>query len=469
MTGEISKSTGHDSGHDLTNSLRQEPKETMQVPLFEPKLQRQLQRLEQMLKDSGRSCSVELMGVLHSWDAGLEIIGKAKNAQMVTLELTRNIVNTGLADKESRILERNQFWGSLVKALRTDNEAQLVKGIEVNQTVRVASKRLSLHCRDMTLAPSFFTFELKSTDSKDLMLCQDYGFITPLDILAFKQCNWVIVESKELSYTLMELVTKVLEEQHNNFGKTWPMKVTEDLYLASYTNKKPSDGRWLITFMKEPDQSLLRAKELIEDVLSELNMGLTRMEKKWISLDAMEMILLSHAELKEAKEIFNCLYQYARNHPEEKQMHLLHIGGAMHSAAIGQALQSNLTGESGIEVSLTADPRFNGHITDASFSAFFHDRIPFNELLSGVKAKGYEVYAEPERIEGMVRKALAGNRAEFEKRLLIHRITEKDRKEYKTLARTKELNRMMTDLSGLDSNSLHVKYLNQLRVLETPK
>ncbi len=430
-------------------------------------MQRNFQRLETMLRDSDSSCNIELMGVAHVGRAGQGIIDAAKSAQILTLELPRNIVHIGLAGEQTRILEKNAFWRSLINGIRDQAGTQMVRGIEVNQTMRIAYKRLMPHYGSGGLSPSMYILEVEDTHNKTLDFLKKHRLLSKDDLLALQQYNWAIVDNKRLFYTVYNAMRDVLKHGNNehlnkhSFDMRWHRHFSTELRLAAISNEIPKNGRYLTTLIKEVDSSLVRSNALIVKSLARMNLGLTVSERYTIGLCALQTVLLSHAELKDAEEIFTCTYQYAKQHGGEN-IRLLHIGGAAHTALIRDMLMSSISEGSRINVSMMNDPRFEASSVDVitvSIPAFFRRHIPFNELLSSVWADHYEVYADPKNIVSMVRKAITENLAEFYKILFIDRMVGgKD----DTLSDCKKINKKKSDLDALPINVLYAKYMRSV-------
>jgi hypothetical protein len=418
------------------HTKKQQSRQETPEPPFSPELLRQLQRLERQLADSDGRCSIEIMGVAHIGDAGQEIIDKAKNAQIVTLELPRKVVRAGLDDERTKVFERNAFWKSMVNALGPVSDEKLVKGIEVNHTVRTALRRLTLHYGYGTLAPSSLTFELKKDSwpnegecrSEDMDKFMELGLLEKQDFEKLQQHNWVVADNMELARLLMAVVAHNREQHGAPYSEEeWPIRISRDLYLVAVgSGRYACGGRGMTTFIKEPDESLQRAYDLVYSALAEPGLHLTLAERGTLSVVVLQTFLLSHSELKDAEEMAYFLCQYARKHKDEKEIRLLHIGGALHSEHIRQVLLSACPG-SRIGISATVDPRLDHVRLDASIEAFFQDHIPLTDMLSAIKAEGFEVHAESERVADLVRQSIAEHRDDFDRRLLIRRLMrEKD-------------------------------------------
>ena len=131
-------------------------------------------------------------------------------------------------------------------------------------------------------------------------------------------------------------------------------------------------------------------------------------------------------------------------------------------------IRSNASETSCIEVSVAHDPRFGGNPIDVGFYTFFHNYIPIRDMLLAIEARGFEVYASPEHLAGLTRKAVLNNLKEFERLLITGRMTEREEGYYNTLRKFQELDRELAEMKKLDLNALRTKYLNNLRALQKP-
>ncbi len=188
-----------------------------------------------------------------------------------------------------------------------------------------------LHYGSSIFSPSFFTFELKDTESKDIRLFQEHGLIKEQEALDLQRHNWAIVDNKELFDKLVYAVSWVFDHnEKEELRKAWPIQITEEIYLAAHSKTENAFGRKIfddIHQRTEPSQ-LLKAKECISDMLTRMPLQLTSSDNMTVCLNALQAFLLCHAERNDAEEIVHFIYQYAQKHKDEKQIHLLHIGSS---------------------------------------------------------------------------------------------------------------------------------------------
>lgn len=421
-------------------------------PFFTPKDQRKLGRLEEKLREAGGTCNIDVFAMAHDWEPDDATVQDVRGADVVTLELTRNVVKAGLATQQSNILEGNIFWRRIIDELREGNEEKLIRGVSVNQTVRNGLKRLLLHCGNETLTPALLVVEAKQIEPSELR-----EFLSGDEIDFFGTHNWIIVDHAQTQLDIMERTLAVFDQRKSDGLKPpWPVPLSDNLSLVSENldRKEIFNNRHTVTFMKSPDRSLIHARSLVIELLGDQPIRLSKDEKETIANDSMLAFILSHAELKDAEEILYSVYQFATKFlREKKSIKAAHVGGAAHGPTIARILNSSIQDRSVISVSVKDDPRFLHPLVGSDLFSFVKETIPPEELISGINVNGFETYADPEHIRNAVSRVVEENMGEFVRRLFVQRLMRRVASKY-TLASMQERNQFRNELYLLDLEEL---------------
>lgn len=378
---------------------------------------RRLSKISEILSGKDSRCTVNLLGVVHDWEPGGEILDRISKADIVTLELTRNVVKSGLSAGPSKILQKNIFWREIVASLR-ENQQGIIRGIEVNQTPRVAWKRFSLHHGEATLGAAFLTVEADREFVEDLVCC-----LSEEDLGSLKKFNWLMLDSIPVTALFLDLVHEAVKSP--DFKGRLPLSLCDGFSLVSLNDKEHDAERFVTTLMLPPHHSLEEARLAIEGELKQSSVFLSDLELSSLARAVMEDYLLAQAELNDAEEIVYALSQFVRRGLKPQQgISVLHIGGAGHSSIISQIISECLPpGCKNIEVVLSHDPRFGPY--KGWISQFFKENIPLTDLLSVAKVKGFEVSVDPQKAAREVVLAINRNKEDFQKRILVERIIDK--------------------------------------------
>lgn len=418
---------------------------------FTPKDQRKLGRLEDQFSQADSVCFIDVHAIAHDWEPGEEITLATKSADVVTLELTRNVVTQGLAGGESQILGRNPFWKGIVDGLTEVDREQLVRGVEVNQTARVGWKRFALHTGS-GLAPGLLTIEVEDTNNPQLykLLPEEHGE-------RLQKYNWVTVEEDEWSVRALHKSSRGFARvREGKLPKRFPIYLFPGGYLVSdaFDQYEEFEGRHPVTYMKKPDQSVIAANSDLIDAFSGIPMELSDQEKRSLAHDVMLKSVLSHAELKDAEEILYNVYQYAKQKRDVAgNMRAVHIGGADHAESIAYVLGSHIKNKDAISVSVVDDPRFRVPLLRGGTLEFLRRTIPFEDRLRGITVEGFEIYADPPVIVANALNAIFDNFEDFQKRILVERICPYNELG-KTLDSYKRVVEIQSDLYDLNTEEL---------------
>lgn len=417
---------------------------------FDAKIARSIPRIEKELVDSHAECLVELLGVAHSWHPGKKILAKVQDADVVTLELTRGVVKESLQGKSSRLLGRNRFWQKVIEVAKTD-AGKMVRGIEVNQTFRVAWKRLHLHNGLSVLASAPFTVEVDSETVPELT-----NLLLPDDFKKFDSYGWLTTDDLQVYAAVITRVNDSLKGDHN--FPLHPLPLWQGVNLVSLDYESFKRGDHLITFIKPPNSSLVKAQEIIREQLAKTECDLSEEELRKVSSFALLDFLLARVELTDAEEIIYALDQYCkRSCLSGKNNHLLHIGGGAHRDSIFRILRLVLTPYSDtIHLLAAMDPRMSEGKGD--IWRLFKDALPFEQRLAAVGIKDGEVEIDQERLFQTVGSVLTEYREDFYKRVLVRRILGKTHPQSSTLkdysSMVKERDRLyQLDVSELEDRS----------------
>lgn len=397
--------------------------EREQVELFTPREIRQLGKLEDRFLEAGVSCYVDIFEIAHDFDPG-PVTDEARKYDVVTLELTRGVVQAGLNDDESRVLKRNEFWRKVVESLRGDKDGKLIRGIEVNQTARIGWKRLSLTQSDLSLYHTNLTVEVSDPGSLNLL-----KYMSKEEAEALLKYNWVSSDNQETALKVFRKALKSYDMMKAGKIKkdpNTPLSFPPNIRLIHIdTEKDDGEDPFTTVFLKPPDQSLVQALTDLQTMFENTPLDLTEDERGSLSRDVMMKFILSHAELKDAQEILLALYQSTKKSGTNEEHATLHIGGADHAPAIEYVFKKYLQGSS-IQIRRKPDPRFQSEIMKGSVLTFLGSAIPFEERVGGISIKGFEVYGNADRIVESTSKAIYENFEEFERHVLIERIINLD-------------------------------------------
>jgi len=382
-----------------------------------------LRILENNLKIRNLKCKIDLMGVGHAGRPEEIVLDKLKKANVVTLELTRRVVEAGLTSHNSKILKKNVFWKTIIKELRNGMEEKKISGIEVNQTPRVAWKRLSLHYGVSTLSPSPITIEIDNDSIPRLS-----ALLGEQEIDNLQKFNWLITTHKSIAYAAVAALFKKIEKNKNatNF---FPIslnpgirlvscnlgKISKDLKKETYNNLVEN---YEITFMTPPHPSLIKSHKLCRDIIKETNL-VDHSYVDFIALAVMCVYLLSPVSVTETREIAYITNQYVRSIDKTKKSHVnvLHIGGSIHTSRLLEAFRTSVSVDNPIiEINQDYDLKSKNSYSKG-FVSFFKDHIPFINTLMASKVNGYEMEVFPEMIKKDLENLITNNRDEFKERL----------------------------------------------------
>lgn len=356
------------------------------------------------------------MGVSHAGEPDEMVLDRVKRADVVTLELTRQVVQAGLRGEDSQILRNNSFWRGIIESLRSDTVNKRIRGVEVNQSPRVAWKRLSLHYGNPTLASSPFTIEVSRDRISDF-----YQLLSETELTTLKDRSWLITNNRYIT----DAVCQRLEEVTGAL-KDWgfPVEMSPGIFWVCSASPEESDKtddyRYKITFMTPPHPSLIEAFELIKRELGDLNL-LKETEVNSFAFDVMLTYLLSPPELTEAREIAYVSNQSVRDpttKPNQKTLEVVHVGGAHHTERLERIFQASLPVNPRITINTSYDSNYLNFVW---LGPFFRDYIPFDRRMLAVRVTGFETEVVPELIGQDVVTAVVDNRDDFNERLAKYR------------------------------------------------
>jgi len=393
-------------------------------PLFSSKDTNKVGNLDRRLQELDATSEIEIYAVAHDWKPG-QIIDLANQADVVTLELTRNVVTAGLAHSDSPVLDKNIFWRELIDGLRDNSENKLIRGVEVNQTVRTALKRLSL-----SMGSREFSTAIMSVEVNDPALTDIEAFLEPKDAEIFRKFGWLTVNDEWTATKVLEAVNAaytMMSEGKIPKNRRVPLSFPQNLSMITdkLDDVDSFNGEFPILFMKSPDPSLVESTDQLKEMFCNLPFGLSPQEAASYASSVMTNFLLSHSELTDARQILYNTYQFVKDSTPANMVKTIHIGGAHHAESIQYALNKHIPPNSRISVEIKQDPRFPIPILEGSIGEFFKKQIPFEQRLNGVFVENFETFANPTHIVSQATDAIENDPEDFLKRVYVDRLIAK--------------------------------------------
>lgn len=355
------------------------------------------------------TCEIDIHGAMHHGRPPQATLGRISESDVVTLELTRNVVREGLEGGRVDLFRRNSYWRRLVSELRRDKEDKRIRGIEVNQTPRVAFKRFTLHYGFTSLALTALNFEI---DEDNIPEFEDY--LPENEYKTLQNYGWLITESRDALHAIMTILDM-------SKPKGIPWQLCQELSLVSFNRDEAGKPKPRITLIKTPHLSIDLAASAITSLFEKVG-NLTDEEVLHLLYEVLNCYLLAPSELSEAEEIGYVTSQYTRADANSEQtgIKVIHIGGAYHTRVLTDTIKSNLPdGQSSISVSESYDPRVKSYI--GTTLAFLRDKIPFENRLEAVKVRGFEVMVDPKLMVAQVEDAVIKDIHDFRRRVEIER------------------------------------------------
>lgn len=370
---------------------------------FTPKQERRLHRLEKHFANSSQVGQIDIFAVAHSWESA-GIVDEAVKYDVVTLELTRGVVQAGLSGESTSISNKNVFWREVIEGLRPVQDGKLIRGVAVNQTARVAYKRFASSLNPEYAFGRHATIEV--TDPTDPLLGK---FLTDDNLSALLKYNWINTDDQMTAFTAFTKFNKTMDMIKK--GKISDRKIKEEhkvplsfprnieFLLCLKSEEKEDKEPLVITFFKTPDRSLLDAHDALTQMFSDLPLDLSPKESSSFSRDVITNSLMAHAERTEAWELVNALCQYVESDQPKANTNALHIGGSFHSKPIKYIIDTHIENGDALKVNIKDDPRFDKPISTGSAYHFLADISPYGDRLSGTNIEGHEAYANPDLVK----------------------------------------------------------------------
>ncbi len=361
-------------------------------------IQGSLSRIHSLLDDIGGNCDIELAGVRHHGKPPTRLIKHAQSADVVTLELTRGVVQAGLAGQNSNLFRKNPFWGKLVESLGEYREKKKVRGIEVNQSPRIAWKRLNLHFGSIALAPTRYCIEVPAHEVESAA-----EFLQDEELVTLQKNKWLIASGVKMYHNVQNRISESLTKK---VCKGFPVPLSESLALVAFNKTVDSTESFEVTFIVQPHHSVLQSVEEISKLLQHYGYLSARDISETIP-NALLPYFFSPVELSEAEEIAYFTKQYIRTDRKSNQKHfgVIHIGGAFHTNVIAQVLNASLPENSErihiVECYYVPDNKHKD-----PFFTYFLDHIPLSERLKAARIVDNETELDTDLIVSHVRKAI---------------------------------------------------------------
>jgi len=392
--------------------------EKIEGQLFSSRYRSSVSGLEERLVSSNVACDVRLIAIAHDWNPGAELLQAVRDADVITLELTRNMVTETIAGQDSQIANRNIFWREVLGALRESNKDRIVRGIAIDQTSRNAWKRLALHFGDKEIGSGILTIEVEDPNDPKLK-----KLLSNKDRENLRTKNWVVSENPRTVQKAFNGFIKAFRRYKKGKAKSLsPLYLSRGVSIVSDQLDKldeyQEEGRYPIVFMSPPDASILTARTLVSEALRGFQF-LSDVEREEIAGGIVSDFIMSHAELKDAQEIMHAVSAFTKTKQiKDGVLRAVHLGGALHTGFILNAIKSQLGNPESVNITSSDDPRFEHPLTEYSTAEFFKERISALERLDSIRVEGFEVYADPERIVRNVEEAISSDPEEFLRRYL---------------------------------------------------
>jgi|GEM_PF-4951352 len=382
---------------------------------------RRLRLLDQTLTEGDRRVNIDLLGVSHAGLPAEMVIARATQADVVTLELTRGVVRAGLGERNSHVLEQNRFWRTLIRRLRPLQPKQLVLGIEINQTPRIAWKNFSLHHDVTTLSASPLTIEVEPdqiSQLPNLLAYQGYSSLTPEHLDTLRKRHALTIDDVYATFTATHLTAQALDQPNSR----WPLVLCPGVSLVCWNDKEVGERRRgnRLTFITPPDPSLDQTFSGIVGILEKFQVR-DKSLAGGLALSAILTYLLAPVELTEAREIALAANQYARHYPKQPEITGVHVGGAHHTAVIESILKVSSPPTPRIAIQAEYDRDYDKKPGMSRLGTFFRNTIPFAHRIRAVNIHGFNATVNPDQILSDVETALSTHQNDFRQSLSKYR------------------------------------------------
>ncbi len=391
---------------------------------FTPKEEHRLHRLEQHFTNNATVGQINIFAIAHDW-APEGIVDEAVKHDVVTLELTRGVVQAGLSGESTSISKKNVFWQQVIEGLIPVQEGKLIRGVAVNQTARVAYKRFA-----SSLTPDYAFGRHATVEVTDPTAPILGKFLSDADIAKLLKYNWINTADQKASLTVFTKFNKSIDMMRK--GKISKGKIIDnhkvplsfpyniEFLLSLKSEEKEIEKPFVVTFFKTPDRSLFEAHNALTQMFADLPLELDEDESSSMGKEVLLGSLLASAELSEAKELLNALYQRTVSVSPTAYASTLHVGGGFHAKPIKQVIDRHISNKDALTVSIKEDPRFDKPLDTGSLSAFLRDITPFDVRLTGINIEGFEAFANAD-IAKNTRDIMEANIKEFRRYIAINR------------------------------------------------
>lgn len=401
-----------------------------------PEVGKKASRLNMFLAEYRMSCNLRQVGVIHEGKPTDNVLGAVENADVITLELTRGVVNAGMTGEASLVLSKNQFWAELIDYIRKNPDGKIVKGVDVAQAPCFAMKRLNFEMGSAAYAQSFATLQVKEEDIRKLGT-----FLTEEEMDTLRKYKWLGTSSAKALDAFADAANVALEDPKKENGK---LKLDENILIADYSDN-PDLGRHSLTFVTHPHQSVMETVVRLEGIFSKL--PYVPNDQLWLLVyNTISTFMLTYSEVSQALEILGAANQFVRNNRlRGKTVEGVHVGNAAHLETIGRILAEN---SSGLPKMHTSADYQTGLSQRGYLFSFFRDTLSVQDRLDAVTVQNYEVYMNTDLVCRSVEDAIKINEADFEKRVKIY---EDVRSRHPDMESTEEYRAILNESSELYS------------------
>lgn len=381
----------------------------------------QLRNLEVNLRLHNLDCSINLLGVAHEGRPNPIVFREIDKADVITLELTRHVVQAGLTQEKSQVLRKSLFWRTVIKQLRNKTGGEKIIGIEINPVPRIDWKRLSLHNGERIFSPAPITIEVERESISELS-----EIVRPDELNALERNNWLVTENGDIAYFALETLTKKFKKLKKGEIKYLPVPLSTGVRIVSCDLDQLSRDlkrmtlkklrKYPVAFITPPPPSQIEACKLCRKILRQTKL-FEDYQIDYLISGIMGVYLLSPVSITESREIAHATNQYVRGKRETNKpsVNVLHIGGACHTSRLFKIFSRYLSSnDSEIQLKQSYDSKSARILPKISMS-YFKNHIPLLNILSASRINNREVEIFPEIMRRDIEDAIFNNREEFEK------------------------------------------------------
>jgi hypothetical protein len=365
-----------------------------------------VKNLERALHEQDASLDMHMIGIEHKGQPSRELLALLPTADIITLELGRNVVKAALAGENTQLLKKSPFWKKVITTLKPYQEDKKIAGVEVNQTPRTAFKRFAFHNGINMLSTPLLVIEKENNEHNKL-----FNRLSEKEIHTLQTYHYLVTENEKVISSAITLFSKAAKKQQR---AQYPVVLSKELSVVWASNKHAKQPS--IAFMEPPHSSLQIALNIVERIITDSNIFETKAEQISEALAVIFSYLLTPIECTEAREIANAASQHIRASAPRNASGTYtvnHIGGALHTPILKTIFQDLLP--TNPQTSIRTSDLSIAH-TKVHLDTLLSDTIPFADRLSTVSVKDFEVTVDPERIGWQVAHAINLYGNDFAKR-----------------------------------------------------